>query len=108
MQLLIKNIKGLVAADNQTRSKVSGQGMALLNTITDAYVFIENDLISDFGKMSNMPHNLAQNRFTDTKVIDASGKFIFPSFCDPHTHLVYAGSREQEFADRIKDYRMKI
>jgi imidazolonepropionase len=102
MQLLIKNIKGLVAIDDQTRSKVSGQGMALMNTITDAYVFIENGLISDFGKMSNVPHNFTQNRFTDTKVIDASGKFIFPSFCDPHTHLVYAGSREQEFADRIK------
>jgi imidazolonepropionase len=102
MQLIIKNIKGLVAADDLTGSKVSGKGMALLNTITDAYVFIENGLISDFGKMTKMPHNLAQNRFTDTEIIDASGKFVFPSFCDPHTHLVFAGSREQEFADRIK------
>ena len=102
MQLLIKNIKGLVAADDQTGSKVSGKGMALLNTITDAYVFIENGFISDFGKMTKMPDNLAQNRFTDTEIIDASGKFVFPSFCDPHTHLVFAGSREQEFADRLR------
>lgn len=102
MQLLIKNIKGLVAADDRTGSKVSGKGMALLNTITDAYVFIENGYISDFGKMTKMPHNLAQNRFTDTEIIDASGKFVFPSFCDPHTHLVFAGSREQEFADRLR------
>ena len=102
MQLFIKNIKGLVAADVPTSNKVSGKGMALMNTITDAFIFIENGLISDFGKMSNMPYNLLQNRFTDIKVIDASGKFVFPSFCDTHTHLVYAGSREQEFADRIK------
>jgi len=49
-----------------------------------------------------MPLKLAQFRFTGNEIIDASGKFVFPSFCDPHTHLVFAGSREQEFADRIK------
>jgi imidazolonepropionase len=102
MQLLIKNIKGLVAADDRTGSKVSGKDMALLNTISDAYVFIENGFISDFGMMTKMPDNLAQNRFMDTEIIDASGKFVFPSFCDPHTHLVFAGSREQEFADRLR------
>jgi len=102
MQLLIKNIKGLIVADNRKASKVSGKGMALLNKISDAYVYIENGLISDFGTMSNMPLKLAQFRFTGNEIIDASGKFVFPSFCDPHTHLVFAGSREQEFADRIK------
>ena len=102
MQLLIKNIKGLVAADDRTGSKVCGNEMALLNTITDAYVYIENGLISDFGTMSKMPKDLAQNRYRDNEIIDACGKFVFPSFCDSHTHLVYAGSREQEFADRIK------
>lgn len=102
MQLLIKNIKGLVAADDRTGSKVSGKGMALLNIISDAWVFIENGFISDFGMMTKMPDNLVQNRFTDTEIIDASGKFVFPSFCDPHTHLVFAGNREQEFADRLR------
>ena len=76
--------------------------MALLNTITDAYVFIENGLISDFGKMSNMPHNLAHNRFTDTEIIDASGNLFSRPFAIRILILYYAGSREQEFADRIR------
>ena len=76
--------------------------MAILNSVTDAYLFIENGLISDFGKMNEIPRNLTQNLTADTEIIDASGKFVFPSFCDSHTHLVYAGSREQEFADKIR------
>jgi imidazolonepropionase len=102
MHLLIKNIKELIGTEDRPKLKVSGKEMAILNSITDAYLFIENGLISDFGKMNEIPRNLTQILLPDIEIIDASEKFVFPSFCDPHTHLVYAGSREQEFADRIK------
>jgi imidazolonepropionase len=104
MHLLIKNIKELVGISDHPELKVCGKAMSSLNTITDSYIFIEDGLISDFGKMSKMPEDLVQIRFSDIEIIDASGKFVFPSFCDPHTHLVYAGSREQEFADRIRGF----
>jgi imidazolonepropionase len=51
--------------------------------------------------MSEMPENLIQTHLNGIEVVDASGKYVIPSFCDPHTHIVYAGSREQEFADRL-------
>jgi len=102
MHLLIKNIKGLIAAEEPLKYKISGKDMALLNIISDAYVYIKDGLISDIGKMSQMPPDSARTSIRDIEIIDASGKFVFPSFCDPHTHLVYAGSREQEFADRIR------
>jgi imidazolonepropionase len=102
MSLLIKNIKELIGAEDNPKLKVCGKEMAILNTIPDAYLFLEGEHIADFGRMREMPHHLKQYRFTQSEIIDASGKFVFPSFCDPHTHIVYAGSREQEFADRIR------
>ena len=75
--------------------------MAKLGIINDAFLFIQDDLISDFGLMNEYPaaYQISENNFD---VIDATGKMVFPSFCDPHTHLVYAGSREQEFTDKIR------
>ncbi|MBP1674506.1 MAG: hutI, partial [Bacteroidetes bacterium] len=102
MSLLIKNIKELIGTEDDPKLKVSGKEMTILNTIADAYIFIEDEHIAGFGKMSEMPNGLMLSRFTQQEVIDATGKFVFPSFCDPHTHIVYAGSREQEFADRIR------
>jgi len=101
MSLLIKNIKGLVQTDHDFKMKVCGKDMAQLNTITDAWLFAENDLISDFGPMSSLPGKYSAVHNDEYQVIDATGKFVFPSFCDSHTHLVYAGSREQEFRDKI-------
>jgi len=102
MPLLIKNIKGLIGAENQPKLKKCGREMTILNQLTNAYILIEGDKISGFGTMGDFPEALVQNNSNKIEVIDASGKFVFPSFCDSHTHLVYAGSREQEFADRIR------
>lgn len=101
MPLLIKNIKGLIGTEYGPKLKRSGSEMAILNSITEAYIYIEGEKISGFGIMSEMPEILSQSNFKRSEIIDASGKFVFPSFCDPHTHIVYAGSREQEFADRL-------
>jgi imidazolonepropionase len=100
--LLIKNIKCLVQAENVTELKVCGTQMSHINTISDAYLYINNGFISDFGKMQDIQNNkiLIQNPQTET--IDASGRIVFPSFCDSHTHLVYAGSREIEYTDKIR------
>jgi len=101
MGLLIKNIKCLVQTEDKPVRKVCGKEMAKLSLIRDAFLFIQDDKISDFGSMGEYPaaYQISENNFD---VIDASGKMVFPSFCDPHTHLVYAGSREQEFTDKIR------
>ena len=69
--------------------------MKELPKISNAWLFIENDKISDFGKMEDLPEIQAD------QTIDLTGKIVLPSWCDSHTHLVYAGNREQEFVDRI-------
>ncbi len=97
MYLLIKNIKKLVQTETEKRTKVCGKDMASINSIENAYLLLKNDLIEDFGKMENMPKIQA-----DCQTIDAKGKMVFPSYCDSHTHLVYAGSREIEYNDKIK------
>jgi imidazolonepropionase len=92
---LIINIKELLQVREIVVAKVSGAAMAMLPTIKNAYLFIEDNLIADFGHMDNLPKNKAD------QTIDATGKMILPSWCDSHTHIVYAGNREQEFVDRI-------
>jgi imidazolonepropionase len=94
--LLIKNIKGLVQTMDDNKSRVCGNEMSELNFITDAFLYINDGLISDFGKMEdiNTGKLLAESQMVE--IIDASGRFVFPSFCDSHTHLVYAASREIE------------
>lgn len=73
--------------------------MARLSTLKDAWLAIENDLIVDFGGMKDFP---GISDWSNLEVIDAGGKMVFPCWCDSHTHLVFAGSREGEFVDRIK------
>jgi len=68
-----------------------------LESLENAFIYIENGIISDFGEMSELRAEIKAD-----KNIDASGKFVFPSFCDSHTHPVYAGSREIEYIDKIK------
>jgi imidazolonepropionase len=94
MQILIKNIKELLQTRETNIDKVSGAEMAVLPTIKNAFLLIENDIISSFGPMADCPQNADET-------IDATGKFILPAWCDSHTHIVYAGNREQEFVDRI-------
>ncbi len=95
MKTLITNIKELLQVRENHIDKVSGTAMASLPKIENAYLLLEDNLISDFGKMENLP------LITDAKIIDATGKVILPAWCDSHTHIVYAGNRVQEFVDRI-------
>jgi len=97
--LLIKNIKELVQVEyDEPKIAVQGAKMSELPSIQNAFLLLENDLIHSFGKMEDCG-NLAE---TADDVIDAKGKTVFPSWCDSHTHIVYAGSREGEFVNRIK------
>jgi imidazolonepropionase len=102
MKLLISNIKTLVQVENEPRKWVAGADMAHLNCIDDAYLLIEGERILDFGKMEDMPDFEEKEGFDAVEEYDASGRMVFPSFCDSHTHLVYAGSRELEYTDKIK------
>lgn len=98
MKLLIKNIKSLVQADDGTHLKVSGAEMKKLPCIENAWLAIEGDKIADFGSMNDFP---GISDWSNLQVIDATDKLVLPCWCDSHTHLVYAGSRESEFVDRI-------
>ena len=95
MQTLIINIKELIQIREIGIQKVSGTEMAYLPLLKNAFLLIENDLIADFGLMNDCP------TLPNAKIIDASGKVVLPTWCDSHTHLVYAGNRVQEFVDRI-------
>lgn len=95
MSILIQNIKTLVQATDNTPSIAKGKAMQKLSLLHDAYLLVEGDKIVDFGPMQDCPKRAAQ-------IIDATGKMVLPTWCDSHTHLVFAGSRELEFVDRIK------
>lgn len=95
MTLLITNIKELLQVRDTYIDKLSGSEMATLPSLKNAWLLIEDDIIKSFGTMDNCPD--ADN----IEVIDATGKTVLPTWCDSHTHLVYAGNREQEFVDRI-------
>jgi len=99
LKILIKNIKELVQVDDGTRIKVAGKDMAQLPTLKDAWLSVEDGKISDYGSMSDW--NGVED-WTGLEVIDATDKLVLPSWCDSHTHLIFAGSREAEFVDRIK------
>ncbi len=95
MTTLITNIKELLQVEELPKEMVCGKEMKMLPTIKNAFLLIENDCIKDFGSMENAP------TFTVNKTIDATGRIVLPTWCDSHTHIVYAGNREQEFVDRI-------
>jgi imidazolonepropionase len=98
MITLIKNIKELLQVRETSISKVSGAEMAILPTIKNAFLILKDDLIEDFGSMENLPEIKAD------KIINATGRIVLPTWCDSHTHIVYAGNREQEFVDRINGF----
>ncbi|MCX6245848.1 MAG: imidazolonepropionase [Bacteroidetes bacterium] len=118
MAILIKNIKALIQAEETQRLKVSGNEMKSLPVIQDAWILLEGDRIIDFGPSETTPtdenyrlrikdyekntHQFTSSPVHQLKIIDATGKLVFPSFCDSHTHLVYAGSREIEYIDKIR------
>lgn len=94
--VLIRNIKGLVQVREQTILRVAGNAMAVLPVIENAFLYLKGGVIHAFGKMEELPSLQA------THTIDATGRFVFPSFVDSHTHLVFAASREEEFVMKIK------
>jgi imidazolonepropionase len=100
MSLLITNIKKLVGIDPQNRHALRGAEMKQLNTLANAWVYIHEGVIKGFGTMDEPESQNPVEK--DLVTIDAAGKMVFPSFCDSHTHLVYAGSREIEYVDKIK------
>lgn len=96
MITLVKNIKELVQVERTPRLRVTGAAMGQLETIKDAYLLIEDDHFLSFGPMT------ALSECTFDREVDATNRMVFPSFCDSHTHLVYAGSREIEYCDKIR------
>ncbi len=96
MQTLIKNIKELVGVETTPRLRKQGKEMAQMETIKDAYLVVEDGKFKSFGLMKDLKEENAD------LVVDATGKMVCPSFCDSHTHLVYANSREKEFVDKIR------
>ncbi|MAD97322.1 MAG: imidazolonepropionase [Flavobacteriaceae bacterium] len=94
MGQLFINIKELLQVRNASEQLVSGQDMKDLPLLTNAYLWIENGHIKDFGPMNQLPE-------IAIPTIDCKGKIILPPWCDSHTHLVYTNTREQEFVDRI-------
>ena len=102
---LFINIGELVGVQQISALKI-GADMDDLGGIKDAYLYMKEGKVAEYGVMSEMPQelkNMAENAVLQSGlVVDASGRFIMPAFCDSHTHLVYAGSREQEFTDKIK------
>lgn len=93
--LLIKNIKQLVQVREEANSPVRGKDMSQLPSIDNAWVLVKHGIIKDYGSMDSCPED-------PKAVIDATGKLVLPAWCDSHTHLVFADTREDEFVGRIK------
>jgi len=96
MSLLIKNIKKLIQCRTEKISFVSGEDMSFLPSIDNAYLYVKDGKIIDFGKMQDL------KKMKTSQVIDAKGRMVLPSWCDSHTHIVFSGNRSKEFIDRIK------
>ena len=95
MITIFKNIKKLIQVRTNNVKIISGKNMKILPYIDNAYLITEDDIILDYGKMDDL------NNLNADKIIDATGKFVLPTFCDSHTHIVFAGNRSKEFTDRI-------
>lgn len=98
MRLLIENIKILAGITDSGKLRFNGNEMADLGHIDNAWLLVDKGHFVDYGRMDEIP----ANGFQVDKVIDASGRVVMPSWCDPHTHIVYAGSRDGEFVDKIR------
>lgn len=97
MRLLVTNIATLVC-DRLARPRLQGREMGELETLDDAYLMADDGEVSEFGLMADLPTEGIRADVT----IDAKGGMVLPSWCDPHTHIVYVGSREGEFVDKIR------
>lgn len=97
MKLLVKNIRTLAGIEYAPKLRLQGKEMGIVNTIDDAWLLVEDGRFAAFGAVADgMPP------LDDTvEVVDAEGGMVLPSWCDSHTHIVFAGSREREFVDKI-------
>jgi imidazolonepropionase len=98
-KILIKNIKGLVQYGEEMPIARIGAEMQHLPILENAYLAIEDGIIVAYGAMEEWE---GITDWRGVEVIDAEGKYVLPAFCDSHTHIVFAKSREEEFVDRIK------
>ena len=98
MKIVIKNISELIQTETTPRKWVAGKDMSHISTIKDAFIEVEEGIITSFGSMEDW--NGIED-WNNTDIIDAEGGMVFPTYCDSHTHLVFAASREGEFVDRI-------
>ena len=94
--MLITNIKGLVGVHSKETLSLRGSELNQLPILENAWLLIEDGLIKDFGLMSNL-----NTQYANLNTINAEGRFVFPSWCDSHTHLIFAAPREEEFALKI-------
>src|ERR1700684_3657091 len=97
---LIYNIKQLVNV-RPVSGLLRGRELAELPCIDDAWLLVESDRIAGYGPMTEMPARVA-SLIGAGQAVDATGRLVLPAWCDSHTHLVYAGSREGEFVDKIR------
>lgn len=102
MKTLIRNIGQIAGIVEAGVMRKEGVSMSETGTLENAWLLVEDDKIACFGPMSDCP-DLSQESGQDSfDVIDADGGFVLPAFCDSHSHIVFAGTREQEFLDKIK------
>lgn len=97
-KLLIKNIKGLVQVGENIPKVIKGLEMKNVPILENAFLALEDGEVIAYGLMEDWE---GINDWRDLEIIDASGKYVLPAFCDSHTHVVFAKSREEEFVDRI-------
>lgn len=97
MKLLVKNIRCLAGVEYEPKLRLKGKEMATFNTIDNAWLLVENGRFAQFGSTADPMPPLDDI----DQIIDAEGGMVMPSWCDSHTHIVFAGSREREFVDKI-------
>ena len=99
MKTIVKNIKTLVGVSNKKDPNIKiGTNMNNLSTIDNGWIMIDNEIVTGFGNMETWP---GIKNWNEIKIIDANNGIVMPTWCDSHTHIVYAGTRENEFVDRI-------
>ena len=102
MSLLITDIKSLLLTESDPVPFVAGEQMGMLSSVDNAWLYLSKGMIMDFGSMQSGGVQEIRKADPDIREIPAHGKLVLPAFCDSHTHLVYAGSREQEYTDKIR------